>query len=208
MPQINSLNIKNPPVINNISLQPIYLYNAVILDTETTGLRHYDEICEIAVIDAITAEPILNTLIKPIRKISEDAIKIHCITNQLVADAPAYPEIHEQLMTIFKEKEIIIYNADFDTRMIQQTASHYGLLTNNLHKPVSCAMKWYAKFYGQWDAYRADFKWQKLSNAARQQYLHTNLKAHRAQADCLITQQLIHAVNRKIILQNNYPSEQ
>jgi len=195
-------------IYNTNLLEPLYLYNAVILDTETTGIRHFDEICEIAVIDAITTEPLLDTLIKPIRNIPKEVIKIHGITNDKVKNAPSYNDIHYQLIKIFNEKNVIIYNVDFDIRMILQTAKLYDLLSDEVNQllmpnpTISCAMKWYAKFYGQWNSMRADYKWQKLVNAAKQQNLDiSNIKAHRALADCQITQQLIHDVNRKILLQ-------
>jgi len=204
----NRSSADNYSVLNSKSIEPIYLYNAVILDTETTGVRHYDEICEIAIIDAITAEPLLNTLIKPMRTIPEEVIKIHGINNEQVANAPSYNDIHQQLMTIFKKKNIIIYNEGFDIRLIQQTAKLYDLLTDEVNQmlmpnpAIFCAMKWYAKFYGQWNIMRADYKWQKLASAAKQQHLDiSNIKAHRALADCQITQLLIHDVNRKILLQ-------
>jgi len=50
-------------------IQPIDLGNAAILDTETTGLNMTDEICEVPVIDGITDEPILDTLIKLINSL-------------------------------------------------------------------------------------------------------------------------------------------
>ena len=46
-------------------MKTIDLYDAVILDTETTGLSAHDEICEVSVIDALTGQPLLDTLIKP-----------------------------------------------------------------------------------------------------------------------------------------------
>ena len=194
--------------LNNKILNPLYLYNSVILDTETTGLKHYDEICEIAVIDAITSMPLLNTLIKPMRTIPEGATKIHGISNAHVANAPSYNDIHKQLMRIFKNKNVIIYNEEFDLRMLQQTAKLYDLLSDEVNQllmpnsTIICAMKWYAYYYGQWNIRRNNFKWQKLVNAAKQQKLDiSNIKAHRALADCQITQQLIHDVNRKILLQ-------
>lgn len=66
-------------------------------------------------------------------------------------------------------------------------------------KSVFCAMTWYAEFYGQWDQKRDNFKWQKLINAAKQQGIDTSdLKAHRALADCEITRRVINTVNGKL----------
>ncbi len=182
-----------------MNIKPINLQNAVILDTETTGLGYRDEICEISVIDAETAEPLLNSLIKPRTTIPKEMIKIHMITNDMVVGAPGYYEIHNQLMSFFKEKRVIIYNAGFDLRMILQSGSRLDFSELRGSNTIICAMIWYAEFYGQWDSYRGSYKWQKLTNAARQQNIDvSDLVAHRALADCVITQRVIKAINGKI----------
>ena len=179
-------------------IKPIVLKNSIILDTETTGLGSTDEICEITVIDAETAQPLINTLIKPKYSIPEEAIKIHGINNDMVSDAPDYSYIHQHLQSIFQEKNVIIYNASFDLRMLQQSAFKYNLIPLNIHS-VICAMKWYAEYYGQWNDFRNDFKWQRLGNAARQQGIDIqDLSAHRALDDCEITRRLIKKVNKKL----------
>ncbi len=181
-------------------MKTIDLYDAVILDTETTGLSARDEICEVSVIDALTGQPLLDTLIKPTVQMYGTVISIHGITNEMVADAPAYSEIHEQLMTIFKERKVIIYNKKFDISYISQSAEKYNLTVARKARSSFCAMKWYAEFYGDWNSRRGSYKWQKLINAAKQQKINVNdVSAHRALADCEITRRLIHTVNEKII---------
>lgn len=190
---------KNYPIEDESKIKSINLKNSIILDTETTGLGNQDEICEITVIDAETAQPLINTLIKPKHSIPEEVIKIHGISNDMVADAPDYSSIHPYLETLFKEKKVIIYNASFDLRMLQQSALKYNLIPLNFHS-VICAMKWYAEYYGQWNDLRGSFKWQSLCNAAKQQNLDIHdLTAHRALDDCKITQRLIKTVNEKLL---------
>lgn len=179
-------------------IKPIELINCVILDTETTGLGNQDEICEITVIDAETAEPLINTLIKPKHSIPEEVIKIHGISNNMVFKAPDYLSIHHDLASLFKEKKVIIYNASFDLRMLQQSALKYNITPLDVSS-VTCAMKWYAEYYGQWNYSRDDFKWQRLCNAAKQQGIDIqDLTAHSALDDCKITQRLIKKVNKKL----------
>jgi DNA polymerase-3 subunit epsilon len=182
-----------------LNMQAIDLNNTVILDTETTGLDNCAEICEISVIDTISGEAILNTLIKPKGKIPEEVIAIHGITNEMVNNVPSYADIHSLLINIFNEKRVIIYNAGYDLRLIQQSAAQYDFLPLINPKSIFCAMTWYAEFYGQWDKKRDNFKWQKLMNAAKQQDVDTSdLKAHRALADCEITRRVVNTVNRKL----------
>ena len=192
------LQVNYNPIEDKFKIKPINLINSVILDTETTGLGNQDDICEITVIDAETSEPIINTLIKPKHSIPEDVIRIHGISNNMVSDAPDYSSIHKDLQSLFKEKNVIIYNASFDLRMIQQSALKYRLTPLRAHS-VICAMKWYAEYYGQWNYSRDTFKWQRLCYAAEQQDIDIHdLTAHRALDDCKITQRLIKKVNKKL----------
>ena len=108
-----------------LNMQALNLTNAVILDTETTGLDDTAEICEISVIDSVTGDAILNTLIKPKSSIPDEVIAIHGITNEMVVNAPSYVDIYNLLMNIFNEKRVIIYNASYDLRIIQQSAAQY-----------------------------------------------------------------------------------
>ena len=182
-----------------LNMRAINLSNAVILDTETTGLDSSAEICEISVIDAKSGDAILNTLIKPKCSIPDEVIGIHGITNEIVENAPSYADIHNLLINIFNEKRVIIYNASYDLRLIQQSAAQYDFSPLINPKSIFCAMSWYAEFYGQWDQTRDNFKWQKLITAAKQQNIDlSDLKAHRALANCEITRRVIDAVNDKL----------
>jgi len=106
--------------------------------------------------------------------------------------------IHQHLQSIFKERNVIIYNASFDLQMLQQSALKYNLTPLKVNSVV-CAMKWYAEYYGQWNDFRGDFKWQRLCNAAKQQDIEIHdLTAHRALDDCEITRRLIKTVNKKL----------
>mgnify|MGYP006445668973 CR=1 FL=1 len=66
--------------------------NFVVLDTETTGLDHGDEIVEIAVVDA-EGRTLLDERIRPSVPISPEAQAIHGITMESLADAPQWPDI-------------------------------------------------------------------------------------------------------------------
>lgn len=163
--------------------------NALILDTETTGLDSKAEIVEISIIDC-TGQVLLDTLVKPTSPIPAEATRIHGITNEMVAEAPTWPMIADQFKSIVSGRKLVIYNADYDLRLIYQTNNKhelepvfYGSEWNN----AECAMLAYAEFYGQWDDYREQWKWQRLGNAAKQQGVVIEGTAHRALADCKMT---------------------
>ena len=88
----------------------------VILDTETTG--SYDaEIVEIAIIER-TEETLLDTLIKPSIPIPAEVTEIHGITDEMVADAPTFPQVYPRIDAALKKKRVIIYNASFDIKIL------------------------------------------------------------------------------------------
>lgn len=167
--------------------------NCLILDTETTGLGNDAEIIEISIIDC-TGKVLLNTLVKPRNPIPAEATAIHGITNEMVAAAPTWRDIHWQLMALIHTQTLVIYNIEFDVRLILQTAGINGCGFGSLELNAECAMHNYAEYYGQWDEKRNKFKWQSLSNAAKQQGIVIEGAPHRALADCKTTLGIIRAM--------------
>ena len=178
--------------------------NALILDTETTGLSDDDEIVQIAIIDAETGEVLINKLLKPKISISKSASNIHGITNSKVINCIEYSEIHDEIIKIITGKTLLIYNAEFDLGMLYQTASIHNCDINDfeshdLFYNSFCIMEWYAEFYGDYNDYFDSYTWQQLGRAAKQQNFDiSDLKTHDALGDCEITRRLIHKVNSKM----------
>ncbi|WP_271311646.1 3'-5' exonuclease [Yersinia intermedia] len=167
--------------------------NCLILDTETTGLSGIAEIIEISIIDC-TGKILLDTLVKPLKSIPAEATAIHGITNDMVANAPTWKDIHWQFMAITHTKTLVIYNIDFDIRLIMQTAAINNCGFAYLELNAECAMRNYAEYYGQRDEKRNKFKWQSLSNAAKQQGVVIDGTPHRALSDCKTTLGVIRAM--------------
>ena len=106
----------------------------LILDTETTGRGQQAEIIEIAMIDT-TGKERFQSLCKPKNPIPIPAMRVHKITDRMVADAKTWPDIHKAVKKLFKQAEYVLaWNADFDERMLMQTASRYGLQWKNKYK--------------------------------------------------------------------------
>ncbi|EMX8401574.1 3'-5' exonuclease [Yersinia enterocolitica] len=167
--------------------------NCLILDTETTGLSGIAEIIEISIIDC-TGKVLLNTLVKPRALIPEEVSAIHGITNEMVAAAPTWRDIHWQLMALIHTRTLVIYNIDFDVRLIMQTMEINNCGFAYLELNAECAMRNYAEYYGQRDEKRNKFKWQSLSNAAKQQGVVIDGTPHRALSDCKTTLGIIRAM--------------
>jgi DNA polymerase III subunit epsilon len=155
-----------------------------ILDTETTGLDNTAEVVEISIIDH-AGNVVFDTLVKPKKPIPAAAAAIHGITNEMVAAAPTWPEIHDQVCQLLTSKPVAIYNADYDLRILRQTAALHDLAMVDIDS--RCVMLAYAEFWGDWNEYRGSYRWQKLTEAAKQQAVVIQGQAHRALADVRMT---------------------
>lgn len=169
--------------------------NPVYLDTETTGLGYQDQIVSIAVVDTDGAV-LLDTRVRPTIAIPLEATRIHGITDVMVADAPRFQEVMPQLARILFERQVIIYNADYDARMIAQSVPQSMGSIGWRREPL-CAMLLYAQWWGAWNEYHMSYRWQRLSNAADQCGLTFNGTAHGALADADMTRQIVHHMASK-----------
>jgi len=172
--------------------------NALVLDTETTGLGDDAEVVELAVIDCAGAV-LLDTLVRPSGPVPAEAAAIHGITDAMLADAPTWSEIHARFCDLVEGRQVVIYSREFDVRVINQTARRYGLQAPQGFDlvldqgSIHCAMQAYAEFRGEWSAEKGRYRWQKLSAAAEQQGV-TVTNAHRALGDCLMTLGVVRAM--------------
>lgn len=151
----------------------------VYLDTETTGLDRFAEIVEIALIDAF-GRVIFETLVRPVAAVPAVASSIHGIVDADLAQAPAWPDIHDLVCDALLDRKIVVYNAAFDRRMIAQSSARHGLVSPTL--TWSCAMETYASFRGV-EAGRGSFRRHKLEDAARA--FGGPVGGHRAAGDAL-----------------------
>jgi DNA polymerase-3 subunit epsilon len=91
----------------------------IFLDTETTGLNPEsgDRIVEIGCIEMVnrrlTGER-RHVYLNPERKGSEEATRIHGLTDEFLADKPKFAEVAEDLLGFLAGAEVIIHNAAFD----------------------------------------------------------------------------------------------
>lgn len=102
------------------SIQPT---RQIVLDTETTGMNqfgaHYEGHCiiEIGAVEMINRRLTGNNFhiyIKPDRPVDPDAIKVHGITDEMLADKPTFNEIAQQFIEYIQGAELLIHNASFD----------------------------------------------------------------------------------------------
>ncbi|WP_440888007.1 3'-5' exonuclease [Vibrio sp. WZ-1] len=174
---------------------------AIILDTETTGLGTDARIVEISGICASTGDVVFNQLVNPLCSIPPDSLRIHGITDSDVEFMPTFDVVWNQIKEFLFDKHVLIYNFDYDYRLISQSLSDFSYPVSNLSHMIcgECVMLWYAEFFGEISLVSGDYRWQSLSNACAQQNVDvSDLVAHRALADCEMTRRLIHAVNSQL----------
>jgi len=168
----------------------------IVLDTETTGLKRPCEIIDIAVIEH-TGEILLDTLIKPRQPISPFITDLTGIDNEMVANAPTWPDVKAQILQLIKGRVVLTYNAVFDRHMLHCSDDMWGLPQTDYKADATwfCVMEAYAELHGQWNDYHRNYRWQKLTDAMNQQGLEIS-NAHRALGDTLMTWQLVDWITR------------
>jgi len=95
----------------------------IFLDVETTGLEPKDRICAIGII-ALEPTPVLcSELIRPPRKIRPEAMALHHITNEMVAEAPEWKQSGALGFLDARNEAgniLVGHNIEFDLQMLQR----------------------------------------------------------------------------------------
>ncbi len=165
--------------------------NPVYLDTETTGLERGDEIVEISIIDD-SGQVLFESLVKPSQPIPAVTTRIHGITNEDVRSARTWPAVWPEVRSALFGRLIVIYNEEFDLRMMQQSHTRYRLPWRDRFTTFDL-LKLYAEFRGDWDPYRRSYRYHSL--AAAGQHCRISLpNAHRSTADTLLTRAVLHHI--------------
>jgi DNA polymerase-3 subunit epsilon len=168
---------------------------ALIVDTETTGLDLDSEVIEITII-TMAGQVLLNTLVRPQGEMG--ATEIHGLTAADLATAPAWPDIDSQVEALLLgASRVIAYGSEFDSSMIDQTRLRWGLPELPTWYSVGigeepparlvtwdCAMHAYAMWVGDWSSYHNGYRWHALGGG------------HRALGDCLSTLERIQEIAR------------
>ncbi|GAA3554401.1 DNA polymerase III subunit epsilon [Marinobacter xestospongiae] len=115
----------------------------IVLDTETTGIdpNAGHRIIEIGCVEMIERKLTgrhYHVYINPEREVDAEAISVHGITNEFLADKPKFAEVAEEFFEFIKGAELVIHNAAFDVgfmdaefarlKPVRKTADHCGVL--------------------------------------------------------------------------------
>ena len=103
----------------------------IILDTETTGLEPSEghRIIEIGCVEIFNRRPTGNNFhkyLQPDREIDNDAIEVHGLTNEFLADKPRFRDVADDFVSYLRGAELIIHNAAFDVGFIDHELAMLG----------------------------------------------------------------------------------
>ena len=106
----------------------------IILDTETTGLdfRTGDRIVEIGCIELYGRQRTgrdFHAYLNPGREVGEGAMAIHGLTNEFLADKPAFAAIADEFIKFVQGAEVVIHNAPFDSGFLDHELGLIGSIT-------------------------------------------------------------------------------
>ena len=167
----------------------ITMDNVVVLDTETTGLDSDDQIIEIGVTD-IKGNVLLEQRVRPSVPVNPEARNVHGICGVELEHEPCFLEIEPLLKQLLKGKTVVIFNAEFDIRLIKQTANAFGCDNAWIAAlETECAMFLAADILGSTNRYGT------ISLADSMYCLGVRFRhqAHSAVGDAIATAEVIHA---------------
>ena len=104
--------------MDDLTALPLHDAPLAFLDVETTGLNPDwgDRVVEIAVVRARGLSEVARfvSLVNPRRRLSPEAMRVNRITPSMVADAPVFADLLDQLLPLFEDVVLVCHNAPFD----------------------------------------------------------------------------------------------
>ena len=103
----------------------------IFLDTETTGLSPDagDRVIEVGCVEMLNRRLSGNDLhfyLNPERPNSEDAVRIHGLSDEFLADKPLFASIADELLAYLAGAEVVIHNAAFDIGFLNAELRRIG----------------------------------------------------------------------------------
>ncbi len=103
----------------------------IVLDTETTGLDPADghriiEICCLELDNHLPTGKFFHVLIQPERDIPEEALRVHGLTAEKLAEAPLFEAVADEFLSFIGDSPLVIHNAEFDLKFLNAEFSRLG----------------------------------------------------------------------------------
>ncbi len=160
-----------------------------VTDVETTGGQPAgNSMTEIAVVltDGVRELDRFHTLLQPSHPIPFHIEQLTGISNAMVADAPRFEEIAEELLSFFDESVFVAHNVGFDYSFIKAAFEHVG---ERFNRQKLCTVRLSRKLFPGLPTYS-------LGPLCKHLAIEHN-QAHRALSDTLATVELFHQLCRQ-----------
>nr|WP_102532799.1 3'-5' exonuclease [Vibrio sp. 10N.286.48.B7]PMH78498.1 hypothetical protein BCU58_08980 [Vibrio sp. 10N.286.48.B7] len=155
----------------------------LVLDTETTGLEHGDQIIELSILDHL-GNTLFDQRFRPTCKINPGAESKHMISEDMLKNEPLFSEYVSKIREILTSKPVVIFNSGFDIGMLHSTCKAFDIDHSWISEiKQHCAMELSADAYGATNRYGSI----SLENAAFDAGVTWKGEAHSALADCHAT---------------------
>lgn len=100
----------------------------IVLDTETTGIdpKQGHKVIEIGCVELVNRRLTGNhyhVYINPERVVEQEAIDVHGITNEYLADKPVFSQVVDEFLEYVRGAQLVIHNAPFDVGFLNHELS-------------------------------------------------------------------------------------
>jgi len=109
--------------MDDLTRLPLDGVSLAFLDVETTGLRPGlgDRVVEVAVVRARGSVELARfaSLVNPQRPLNPEAMRVNGITPTMVADAPTFADLLDELLPMIEDAVLVCHNAPFDLSFLE-----------------------------------------------------------------------------------------
>ena len=179
----------------NWTIDPLQPY--AVIDIETTGGRaQHHRITEVGIVKMIGGEIVAQwqSLINPERRIPHNITSLTGIDNDMVADAPLFAEVADDIDEFTDGCVFVAHNVNFDYGFIKE---EFNRLERHYRRPKLCTVREMRKYYKDLASYS-------LANLTK--YFGIDMQRHhRAMSDAIAASELLNMVNEKRLAKNNEP---
>lgn len=122
----------------------------LFLDTETTGLGSRAEVVQLGIV-AADGSVLMDELIRPFGRMDAKAQRVHGISLNALKGKPTIDAFADEIMGHIRDRVVVAYNADFDSRLLSQSLWLAGLDGKRLLRDVRFIdlMRPYARWNGK-----------------------------------------------------------
>lgn len=171
----------------NWTIDPMQPY--AVIDIETTGGRaQHHRITEVGIVKMIGGEVVAEwqSLINPQRRIPQNITSLTGINNDMVADAPLFAEVADDIDAFTEGCVFVAHNVNFDYGFIKE---EFNRLERHYRRPKLCTVREMRKHYKGLASYS-------LANLTRHFGIDMQ-RHHRAMSDAVAAGELLNMVNEK-----------